>query len=971
MPVRDNIQAHGLIPNGKLPLKRGTMKIRNQLNLSLIFFGLVLLGIFVALISGNQRVERVVRQEKLLRTIGLEAGGLGNLWNHYLLYPEKRQIDRWKLQYALLAADVAKLRVDRPEQQALIGDIKSGQQRLAEVFDDEMSQTRSGSPTRRNGPNPENIRSSWNRMEVQTRRIVLNISGLAQILHEQTEALKQRNNLLIAALMGVFSGFLLTHYLLIHRRLLKSVMNLRTGIKIIGSGNLDFTIAVKKGDEISELAQAFNQMTTNLKSATASKEDLEKEIHERQRAEAELLAIKEQLAAELAAVNRLHVISTSFGIDSGLDEILQEIVAAAVAFTHADMGHIQLADPRTGRLRIVAHQGFEQFFLDFIAAGAEANPYWSAAQKYGKRVIVADITQSSLLTGTPVHPVLMAAGVRAFQLTPLFSRSGGLLGIIATHYRTPCALAERDLQLLDLLARQIAEIIERVQSDEELLTSEREMLKVTLNSLGEGVVAADPETRIILINQTAAHLTGYAQAEAVGAPLAKVLRLVDDKTGAPFDPAAREVSGNPVLLTRDLRELPVAMICSPITTRDGRTIGTVIVMQDISEKQKIQRELSKADKLESLGILAGGIAHDFNNILGAILSNVQLAMVKMAKHQDIGKYLSNTVETTRKASDLTKQLLIFSRGGAPVRKDSSLNDLIKDTAEFALRGAKTKAAFTIPEDLWPASIDEGQISQVINNLVINAQQAMPGGGMIHLTAENVSVGKESRFKPGHYVKITLRDQGAGISKENLPKIFDPFFTTKKDGNGLGLATSYSIISHHDGYIDVESVEGMGTAFFIYLPASREVLASGESRKELAASGTGFKILLMDDEENILNAVGELLRHYGYQVALATNGEAVIEAYLEARDSGIPFDAVIMDLTVPGGMGGQEALTRLRRIDPNIKAIVSSGYANDPIMAEYERFDFVGVVVKPYKIDELHEVLLKVLNPGQLPLELGY
>jgi PAS domain S-box-containing protein len=514
------------------------------------------------------------------------------------------------------------------------------------------------------------------------------------------------------------------------------------------------------------------------------------------------------------------------------------------------------------------------------------------------------------------------------------------------------------------------DITERKRKTEDLLASERELLKVTLNSLGEGVVAIDPDERIMLVNQAAANLTGYSENEVIGEPFHKIFYVLDDKTSEPFEVnASQKTSGNLILVTRDLREVPIAMNSSPIKALDERIIGRVTILQDISEKQKIDRELLKADKLESLGILAGGIAHDFNNILAAILSNIQLALRKLEKDEDIKKYLLNTVETTRKASDLTKQLLTFSRGGAPVKKDASLIELIRDTAEFVLRGSKTKAEFMISDGLWVASIDEGQISQVIHNLVLNAKQAMPKGGIIIISAENVTIGDDAlelvRFNPGNYVKITVKDQGFGIAREHLSKIFDPYFTTKKEGNGLGLATSYSIISQHNGYLEVESQENTGTSFFIYLPASNTRMVPVESKNEIAASGAGLKILFMDDEEKILQAVGEMLNDcFSYRVVLATDGAEAIELYKQAQASGEPFDAVIMDLTVPGGMGGQEAVTYLRDIDPKVKAIVSSGYANDPIMADYERYGFCGVVSKPYKIGELNGVLYKVLSTSK-------
>jgi PAS domain S-box-containing protein len=515
------------------------------------------------------------------------------------------------------------------------------------------------------------------------------------------------------------------------------------------------------------------------------------------------------------------------------------------------------------------------------------------------------------------------------------------------------------------------DITERKRAEEELLASERELLKVTLNSLGEGVVAIDQKNRIILMNEAAAKLTGYSQTKAVGVLFNEVLSIKDGKTGQPFTEIDfPEESNQLVLVTWDLMEIPIAVNSSPIRAA-GRIIGTVLVFQDISAKQKTEQELLRAEKLKSLGILAGGIAHDFNNILAAILCNIQLAVLKLKKNEDIQPYLSNTIETTRKASDLTKQLLTFSQGGAPVKKDASLNELIKDTSEFVLSGTKIKAEFNIPDDLWAASIDIGQISRVIHNLVINALQAMPQGGIIKIYAQNIVLKMNSRFKPGKYIKITIQDQGIGISPADLTKIFDPFYTTKKDGNGLGLATSYSIIARHNGYIEVESQEGAGTSFFIYLPALEIKVPQTKSIKEMDVFGDGFKILIMDDELKILNAVGEMLKYYGFQVTLTTDGAEAIVLYKQAKSSEDPFDVVIMDLTVPGGMGGQEAIAHLRKFDPQVKVIISSGYADDPIMADYERYGFVGVVTKPYKIDELNEVLLKIINPAQLPLKMVY
>jgi PAS domain S-box-containing protein len=505
------------------------------------------------------------------------------------------------------------------------------------------------------------------------------------------------------------------------------------------------------------------------------------------------------------------------------------------------------------------------------------------------------------------------------------------------------------------------DITENKRKTEDRLASERELLKVTLNSLGEGVVAADQEERIIFINEAAANLTGYSQDAAFGEPVNKIFYVINDQTSEPIiaNPLQKTV-GNLILVTRDLQEVPIAINCSPIKSSDGQIIGTVTVFQDISEKQKIEQELLKAAKLDSLGILAGGVAHDFNNILAGILANLQLAAIKIKRNQDISKHLEGTIEITRKASDLTKQLLTFAKGGNPVKKSVSIANLVKDTVKFALSGSKVKAEFHFPEDLWVVNIDESQITQVINNLTINAEQAMYTGGILKIYGENVILENESQHNPGQYVKLTVEDHGIGIPGEIINKIFDPFFTTKKAGNGLGLSTSYSIIKKHNGYLEVDSAPGIGATFYIYLPVSKEVLAFKESQREIAVSGEA-KILLMDDEDAIREVGGEMLACFGYRVALARDGQEAIALYKQAKETDEPFDVVIMDLTVPGGLGGIETIAVLRQLDPEIKAIISSGYASDPVMSDYESYGFSGVVIKPYKFSELNEVLNQVIE----------
>ncbi len=520
----------------------------------------------------------------------------------------------------------------------------------------------------------------------------------------------------------------------------------------------------------------------------------------------------------------------------------------------------------------------------------------------------------------------------------------------------------------NVLVAMIEDISKRKQM-EEVLIAEKKRLAITLCSIADAVIATDIDGNIILINQVAEKLTGWGQEEAIGEPSAKVFHIKDDKTGDSYENPVNNVlqsgkvliSENILLVSRDGVERHVSFSIAPIRNSMGDYSGTILVFRDITEKRKMEEELIKGQKYESMAVLAGGVGHDFNNILAGILANVQLAEVLYAKGKDISKNFSKIIEAVKRAANLTRQLLTFAKGGVMVKKTTTIADLVKSTADFALCGSNVKCEYLFSDDIWPVEADEGQLSQVINNLIINAFQAMPNGGVIYISGRNIELGNETSvpLPEGKYVKIEFRDTGEGIPEEYLSRIFDPYFTTKEKGSGLGLATSYSIIKKHGGYIGVESPPQEGATFYIYLPSPVSKAEEEISQPEKIYNGKG-RILLMDDEETIRNTTPKILAHLGYKTAVAKDGAELLELYTKAQQSGDSFDAVIMDLTVPGGLGGKETIGKLMKIDPGVKAVLSSGYSDDRILLNYRRYGFKGVVIKPYKMEELSATLHQII-----------
>ncbi|MFO7570734.1 MAG: PAS domain S-box protein [Smithellaceae bacterium] len=511
---------------------------------------------------------------------------------------------------------------------------------------------------------------------------------------------------------------------------------------------------------------------------------------------------------------------------------------------------------------------------------------------------------------------------------------------------------------------------------EAALAAETERLLVTLRSIGDGVITTDVEGRIRLMNEVAETLTGWKNDEAEGLPLTDVFQIIHEETRQRCENPVQKVleSGHIVglanhtaLIAKDGKEIIIADSAAPIRGRDNRTIGVVLVFRDTTDTKKMEEALRNAQKIEAIGILAGGIAHDFNNLLSGIYGYLEMIKTQIDHGGDLAQItasVSRAFTTYDRAKNLTLQLLTFAKGGTPIRRVQPIDQLIREVVGFVLAGSGIAPVFKIPAGEWICNCDESQIAQVIDNIVINARQAMPQGGTLEVSLSCVgSQDVPADMEPVDCIMIAIRDTGPGIDRKHLPHIFDPFFTTRQQGSGLGLATSYSIIKRHGGLIEAQSEPGAGTVFRVYLPQaerSRESLVVKEMAKPEPRK-SGGTVLVMDDEDFILDVASAMVKTMGYAVATAKNGDEAIQMMRDAVNQKQPFVAAILDLTIPGGKGGKETAGPLREVYPGLKIIASSGYSDDPVMAHPEDFGFDDRLVKPYRLDDLHTVLKAILS----------
>jgi PAS domain S-box-containing protein len=538
------------------------------------------------------------------------------------------------------------------------------------------------------------------------------------------------------------------------------------------------------------------------------------------------------------------------------------------------------------------------------------------------------------------------------KLTPLRNAQGQVTGVLGV--------------ALDATPRRRAEAV---------IAAEKERLEVTLKGIADAVLVTDEDGHLTMMNPAAESLLGLQCDQAMGLWLSDLFQPRDADSKRRLDsPLARVLQGKsaaepgpPALLVHDDGiERLVHYTGAPLRDQHGKLRGAVFVLHDVTRETRLQEDLQRASKLKSIGVLAGGIAHDFNNLLAAIAGNLSLARLPETPSSQVNACLVDAESAALRAKGLTQQLLTFAKGGAPVKKLMQLGPLLAEASRFVLSGRRSNLVLDFPEGLWVVEADPGQVTQVMHNLVINADQSMPSGGTITVQARNeqVSSGDLGALKPGSYVCISVRDEGAGIPQSVLPRIFDPFFTTRSHGSGLGLASAQSILKAHQGLLTVESEEGQGSVFYVWLAASpnAQALAPESAPLHLARR---LKVLVVDDEDLLRQMLAKMLAALGHMAMSASTAAEAMALYRDALRRDEPFDVCVLDMTMPGDMSGKELMRALQEIHPRCCAVASSGYANDPVMSEYENFGFSGCLAKPYRMDELKTAIMQAHKSKQV------
>lgn len=530
--------------------------------------------------------------------------------------------------------------------------------------------------------------------------------------------------------------------------------------------------------------------------------------------------------------------------------------------------------------------------------------------------------------------------------------------------------------LVDSRTRELTHRVREKELAEESLRNSQKNIQRVFDQIPVGIIVLDEYLLIQQWNPAAQRILGYSNYEAFGEHATFIVpeeakQQVEDVFSRMRE-TKKEVRG----VNHNRKRTGELILCRwynvPFFDHKNEITGFISIVEDITEKDREEKEHLKIAKLEAAGVLAGGIAHDFNNILTAILGNISMALIDQQLGLRTRNLLLNSEKASIRAKSLTEQLLTFAKGGEPVKETTSLREIIMESASFVLHGGNVSIDYDFGDNIWPVEADKGQLSQVIQNIIINARYAMPEGGTIYLGCANLP---KDKFVPAltelagqNFIHLKIRDQGIGMPRNILERIFDPYFSTKQDGSGLGLAVTYSIIQKHGGHIHVESEQGAGTTFHIYLPASAvELATASETASTAQKAEKSWKIVVMDDEEMVRNLLEAMLTEQGHTVICCQDGNECLALFEQALHDGSPVDLTIMDLTIPGGMGGRECAQKILQIAPDARLVVASGYSNDPVMADYRAYGFTTALSKPFTIEDVRTTIAK-LQKGEVGAE---